>query len=92
MNKKRVKYEFKEKQKASNQLLSKPEAYNFIFINAEIMLGKIKQKAHHKKIKLMCRCEYVCVCALHVVDNNVAIKIHSERAKKQTHNLHNHIV
>lgn len=53
------------KAKASNQLLSKPEAYNFIFINAEIMLGKIKQKAHHKKIKLMCRCVYMCVyCTL----------------------------
>lgn len=64
---KRVKYEFKEKQKASNQLLSKPEAYNFIFINAEIMLGKIKQKAHHKKIKLMCRCVYVCMCVYYTL-------------------------
>jgi hypothetical protein len=32
----------------SNQLLSKPEAYNFIFINVGIMLGK--NKNNNKKL------------------------------------------
>lgn len=40
-----------QRNKGSNQLLSSPEAYNFIFfynLNVEIMFGDGKNKAHKK--------------------------------------------